>query len=643
MMIQKNERIDFMANIIDDRDMYIEAGIAEYIKDHDIKITDIIDSKSCKAREIRTELISTINEQITLANQLRSKGDRMQLLKSLPGYAVACLLIATGDVKRLVLGSSGYRIVAKRYYKNNSTGNCYEWAGTYEIINENSDDNSVMRALSLLIPDASRHDERSMLRYLACHCESVSMNANNMLVYFRNGVWDYKTKTLTAYNDPTYDDKYGDTITLSKLPVYHPLGIGAVLSPDANGHIDEPCIHNDADGTDWRPSSCFSDPFAFDEAGEAARTIVWQTAQFLIRHVNGSPHLYHFWVDAGGKGHNGKSTLWEIMQRLVKKELESGDDDLVASGETVINCAIENLDKDYILSQNITTAYAVVGEESNASTSYIENCAMIKMLARAQEYTFRQIRQEPFSFRFNGILIQQCNKPPLFSEKTDAMFSHSVNIPFTKSFSDDRPYIKDDYILREDVAEWLAYKLTVEMDALEAYDTAALKALEPFKREMLADGMSTMQALDEIVPGLHMNFIPSELLYDLYIRWCDRNGVTGRAVVSAKVFRDDLEQYGINNNYSVEYTTKYARSSVKDLDNPHPAILAFGHSNKNYMSNFVRLNGNMSNCGYLNPEMMLDANRKGKLWTKGGLKRNIRWQDMVAAEPVAEIDEDEGI
>ena len=92
-----------MANIIDDRDMYIEAGIAEYIKDHDIKITDIIDSKSCKAREIRTELISTINEQITLANQLRAKGDRMQLLKALPGYAVACILIATGDVKRLVL------------------------------------------------------------------------------------------------------------------------------------------------------------------------------------------------------------------------------------------------------------------------------------------------------------------------------------------------------------------------------------------------------------------------------------------------------------------------------------------------------------------------------------------------------------
>ena len=47
--IQKNERIDFMANIIDDRDMYIEAGIAEYIKDHDIKITDIIDNKSGKA------------------------------------------------------------------------------------------------------------------------------------------------------------------------------------------------------------------------------------------------------------------------------------------------------------------------------------------------------------------------------------------------------------------------------------------------------------------------------------------------------------------------------------------------------------------------------------------------------------------
>lgn len=624
---------------IDDRDTYIESAVTTYISKNDIKLTDLIDPNG-KARTARAEILSGINEQLTLANQLRSKESKLPQLKNLTGYAVAMILIATGDVKKLT-SESGGKIIAKRYYKNSSTLDEYKWAGTYEIISETSADNSVMKALSLLIPDASRHDEHSLIRYLSCHAPAASMNANNKLIFFRNGVWDYETKTLTAYDDNDYDDKYGDIVSLSKLPVFHPFGAGAVLVPDASGFIPEPVITNH-DGTTWTPSSCFTAPFADDEIGKACSTVIWQLAHFTIRRMNGAPHVYQFWIDEGGRGHNGKSTLWELIQRLIKKDHETGDEDLVSSGDTVISCSIENLDKDYLLAQNILTAYAVVGEETNASVTYIENCATVKMLSREQECTFRQIREAPFSFRFSGALVQQCNKPPIFSEKSDSMFSHSVNIPFTKSFNDDRSYIKDDYIKREEVAEWLAYHLTVEIDALDKYDPEALKTLEPFKREMIASGMSTMQALDEIVPALRMNFMPAELLYDLYLRWCDINGVNGRAVVSARTFRDDLEQYGINNNNCVEFTKKAARSSMKDLDVIHPALLEFGYSNSRGLSSYVRTSGATVAAGYIDAGKFTDETRKrGKLWTKSGLRRIVKWQDMpAAAEIVAEFDED---
>lgn len=619
-----------------DRDYYIETTLNDYLAKSTPKLTELIDDANNASQQIRSDLIESINNSIDLANQLLTKNDKLPKIKSLPGYAIAKILLATDDIKRLTLGS-GYRIVAKRYYKNSA--NNWEWAGTYEIINDNSDDNAVMRTLSRLSPDASSHDERSMMRYLAAQAQPVTVQTNNKLVFFRNGVWDYDNKTFTAYDDPLYSDRFGKVITLSKLPVYHPYGKGATLLPDAQGNILEPVI-TAPDGTTWHPSECFSAPFSSDAIGDACTKIIWQLAHFTIRKMNGLPHLYHFWIDAGGKGHNGKSTLWELIQRLIKKDPEAGDDDLRASGDTVINCAIEDLDKDYVLAQSITTAFAIVGEESNASTSYIEGCSLIKMLSRAQECTFRQIRQEPFSYRYEGALVQQCNKPPLFAEKSDSMFTHSVNIPFSNTFSDDRAYIKDDYIHREDVAEWLAYVLTVKMDALTAYDADALKILEPFKREMLASGMSTMQALDEIVPGLHMNYIPTELLYDLYVRWCDKNGVTGRAVVSAKVFRDDLEQYGINNNYDIEYTTKRARNSMRDLSETHPALIQFGSSNKNCLSDYIRIIGNRGNEGYLNPDHFAD-NGRGKLWCKGGLLRNTKWQAMATADNSdAEIDED---
>ena len=122
-----------MAAIIDDRDTYIESAVETYIKSNNVKLTDLIDTNG-KARTARAEILSNINDQINLANQIRSKDEKLTILKNLTGYAVAMILISTGDVKKLTLGTGG-KIIAKRYYKNSSGE--YEWAGTYEIISEN--------------------------------------------------------------------------------------------------------------------------------------------------------------------------------------------------------------------------------------------------------------------------------------------------------------------------------------------------------------------------------------------------------------------------------------------------------------------------------------------------------------------------
>ena len=616
-----------------DRDTFVENVLNDIIKKHKPTLTELLDAD--KARDIRAEAISKINDVISLNNQLVDKANKLKTLTNLPGYAIAHMLIATDDVKRMRTGSSGYKIVCKRYY-NDAAGDI-KWSGTYEIINPDDYDNTVMRVLTNISPDASRHDELSCMRYLSNAAPTVTLHEDNNLVYFRNGVFDFRNKTLTSYDDSDYESKYGNTVSLSKLPVNHPLGVGAELSVDASGNLSEPFITN-PDGTAWHPSDCFTAPFDMASAtGQACSKIVWELVQFTIRHMNGAPHLYHFWCDAGGKGHNGKSTLWECIHRLLEKQIEPDDDDLVSSGAAVINCAIENLDKDYVLSQNITTAYAIVGEESDAATQYIDSCAMVKMLSRAQECTFRQIRQAPFSFTYQGALIQQINKAPQFSEKSDAMYSHSVNIPFVNSFNDDRAYIKDDYVKREATAEWIAWHVTMEMDRLDAYDSDALATLEPFKREMLTSVTPTMQALDDILCGLNMNFIPSELAYDLYIRWCDKNGVNGRGVVSLKVFRDDLEQYAISHAELFDYTKKYARGSMKDLDNEHPALREFGYSRSKYYTQFIDCRafagvGNADNASRylekLERTQWLGSDGKPRLWTHGGLVRVVKWQDI---------------
>ena len=95
----------------------------------------------------------------------------------------------------------------------------------------------------------------------------------------------------------------------------------------------------------------------------------------MVRRLNGAPGLYHFWVNGNGRGHNGKSAIWSMMRRLIVKDTQDqGDDDLRSDAQRVIPASVESLGKDYNLAQNILTAYAIVGEESDSGsgTTYVD-------------------------------------------------------------------------------------------------------------------------------------------------------------------------------------------------------------------------------------------------------------------------------
>lgn len=290
------------------------------------------------------------------------------------------------------------------------------------------------------------------------------------------------------------------------------------------------------------------------------------------------------------------------------------------------------------------SAYAIVGEESNGSVTYIDKCARAKMLSRAQEMTYRCIREAPFKFRFNGFLLQQSNRAPVFSEKNDSVVSHTVVIRFEKSFDDSKPYIKSDYVQREEVAEWLAYHLTVEMACLDGYSRDELRVLEPNKRDMLAESIPSLRFLDEVIPGLHMEFMPLELLYAMYVIWCD---MCGERAVSERALRDDLQQYASHNNYGIRYvgTDERVRTRIPDLNESHPALSTYSESRRCGQNPFVLHDAwlridNKRLTDRLEPSMMtqdVGGKTKGRIWRKGGLMRTIPWQQF----DVAEDDDDE--
>ena len=390
-----------------------------------LTLPDLLDQDSDVPEQIRGQILSAMVILFELENQARPRNAKLKPPQSLPGYIVARMIMQTGALRLMQTGTSGHKIIAKQYHRE---ADAWKWSGTYSVVDKDDNTSQVMMIFQRLCPNGTKQDIATFVREL-CKAPRVYLQDDNMLIWFRNGVWDYRTMKLTTYDDEDFDAKYPTQISLGKLPVYHPEGPGAVLHKDASGIVAEPVIHNDNDGTDWHPGQMLTDPFDMTtDEGKASNLIIWQAMQFLIRHVNGSPNLYHFWVNANGMGHNGKGAIWSMMQRLIDKPLEPGDEDLISTGDRVIPIAVEDLDKPYELDQNIMSAYAIVGEESNGSVTYIDKCARTKMLSRAQEMTYRCIREAPFKFRFNGFLLQQSNRAPVFSEKNDLYFPKKTTL-----------------------------------------------------------------------------------------------------------------------------------------------------------------------------------------------------------------------
>lgn len=64
------------------------------------------------------------------------------------------------------------------------------------------------------------------------------------------------------------------------------------------------------------------------------------------------------------------------------------------------------------------------------------------------------------SFRFRGFMVQCINELPRMKDKSDSFYRRQLFVPFNKSFTGiAREYIKDDYVRRKDVLEYVLHKV----------------------------------------------------------------------------------------------------------------------------------------------------------------------------------------
>lgn len=475
--------------------------------------------------DIEAELVTLVKDACILENQIRAKGDTLKAPTKLCPSQIASIMLRVHNIVRVKCGGENadpnYDLLA--IYQNSG-----DRAGLY--ITDEDVFKSIAKQYNYSINKREVDDVIEMIRIDA---PRVSRTINRDLIAVNNGIFDFESKKLLPFS-PEY-------IYLAKSRVdYNPMATNVV-------------IHNDEDGTDWDVESWMSDLSDDPEVVE----LLWQILSAIVRPFvrwNKSAWFYSH------TGNNGKGTLCELMRSLC------GDGSYAA-------IPLTDFSKDFAL-EPLTRATAIIVDENDVGC-FIDKAANLKAVITNDVIPINRKFKTPISYQFMGFMVQCLNEYPRVKDKSDSFYRRQLFIPFDKCFTGkERKYIKNDYLHRDEVLEYVLYKV-LNMNFYSLSEPVSCKtALIEYKEY----NDSVRQFLDEILPEVVWDLLPFGFLYDLYKAWFRKNSPSG--LVQGKItFKRDV--LSILNDYP-DWCCKGYDVEVrpgKKMDRPELLIAEYGLDN----------------------------------------------------------------
>ena len=313
---------------------------------------------------------------------------------------------------------------------------------------------------------------------LSAKCERVSRTKDKNLVPVNNGIFDFDTKQLMPY-----DKKY---VFLGKCHV------------DYVGSPTSPVIHNPIDNTDWEVEKWVRG--LSDDPGIV--NLIWEIIGACIRpnvSWNKAAWLY------STQGNNGKGTLCALMRNLCG-----------AGNHTAIQ--LSAFSKDFAL-EPLVKASAIINDE-NDTDIYIDRAATLKAVITGDVFQMDRKFKAPIAFQFKGFMVQCINSLPKVKDRSNSFYRRQLVVPFLKDFSGkgiERKYIKDEYLARKDVLEYILWRV-LNMDYYELSEPEACQALLLEYKEA---NDPVRQFWSEMEEQFVWDLLPYDFIHALYLKWMD--------------------------------------------------------------------------------------------------------------------------
>ena len=377
------------------------------------------------------------------------------------------------------------------YVDNDSSSEVALYDESEGIYTVNVDD--IMREILSYSTSANKSFTDEVFVQLRALAPRRSRTIDVDLIPVNNGIYNYKTKQLMNFSP--------DFVFLTKSRTNY------------NSNATNVIIHNEEDGTDWDVESWMQ---SLTDDPEIAN-LFWEITGALLRpnvKWNKSAWLY------SDKGENGKGTLCAMWRNLC--------------GKSATSISIADFSKEFMLS-SLVTSQAIIVDENDVGT-FIDKAGALKAVITNDVVYINRKFKDPVAYQFHGFMVQCLNELPRFKDKSDSIYRRQLFVPMTKCFTGiARTYIKDDYINRPDVLEYVM-KRVLDMNYYKLSEPEACKiVLEEYKTY----NDPVRQFWSEFEDQFVWDFIPYSFLYSLFKEWFKRDNPSG-SIMGRNTFIKDL-------------------------------------------------------------------------------------------------------
>ena len=140
-----------------------------------------------------------------------------------------------------------------------------------------------------------------------------------------------------------------------------------------------------------------------------------------------------------------------------------------------------------------------------------------------------------------GLSVFCVNELPSSKDKSESLYRRLMPIPFLKRYvgADENKAIKNDYVKRPEVLEYVAYKALM----MPLFDTFTEPAVcKKLLNQIRVENDPVLQFAEEFLPQFVWDLLPWKFLYGVYSAWMRKEVPNGRAV-GLREFNKRLSAY----------------------------------------------------------------------------------------------------